>query len=1506
MKRFYLLAILVCVFVAASGPVHAGAVRYEGFNFEELKIWGQGDGHDLNDSEYKSFGFPFQFFDPGIGHGPSIFSGGYVNANGSLSFEFENHHNAVWTIGAQGKIISPFISGHCRRTIYCGQGMVDGKKAFAVTWSYNGIFVPSATFQLVLIDESALGTSSFELNYDAIDWTNIVNSFTDGSKPMMGFSNEWSQNSNTAYYQMPLNGGYLPGTDIPIPSGLAWLPYYSLNSMQEGRYVFYTNHIGGTWGPGGWREGSLPPYQNNCPYDPPGCSCGRQAPGQGGLQTNDAQGAGPSSNDPVNLATGTEIYSPAPDLDIYNPTGERVIFARSFFSSLAYKLKSSPGLSMGWVHNYDVRVTAQHDSARQYIELRYPKGSLEYLTAENPAPSAPCTFVEPPGAEYLATGIVGATVGQYTKVTLTWRDGTVWEFTPSTADPLQMVLTKITNKMGRYLTLAYDANRKLTTVTNDVDTVLLTCAYNTDGMLESITDAYDRQVCYTYTIQFPARPMWPILTTVSQIVTAGTQNPPMRYTFSYWLLYTSSPGALHTITVPSPTGTGTQTATINYDDDGRVSSRVDANGNQRVYTYNGNDSSLVQVKNSGGIMVQGWTQHYNQLRNTGATDANNKGTVQEYGDTTKPYSPTRVKGKDGNATTYTYDDRGNILTATESNGVTTTYAYDYSHFDFGRLISIHKGTHTPTTYTYYEPSGLVHTITEPRPGSTTGETVTLSYTYDSLGNLLTETRPGNNATASITITYNYTTDGTYQQAAAIRQPLTITNALGHTVHYRYDARGNRIQVVDPLGLKTEQCYNIADHLTEVKSYEAGTGTIYKRNVLAYLYVGSPCISETIYDGANTQLRQVQSSYDVEGNLLTQSGDVEAVSYTYDTLGRKKTVTDGKNNTTTYSYDAVGNLVQVTYPMGDTVRYISHDEAGRVLEQVDGNNIHTMYEYNGPQGEMTKIHYPASPALDVTFTYTTEGRRLSMTDSTGIVTYQYDESGLPLSVTTHYTGLDAKTISYTYYPNGSRQSMTLPIPGGGNGTIHYRYDAGGRITRLITPKGKTARWQYDLTRQRIQQTLGNQAWTRYMLNNRGELIRQTNYSPKGRVLSDFTDIQYDDIGNCTQFNAVFPGLPTYSGTTTYNYSSKGQLLQELSSRNGGYSRDYTYDAAQNPTLFAGVAYPNYNGNNQLNQSGFTYNGNGNPTVYKGDHLTFDPENRLTEYRNENQEILLIAGYNGNGLRASKEDGLEEKKYYLYDGEKLVAILNDSGETQTVMTWGPTGLIASNDTWYQYDLQGSVVHYMDVKGKVLSNSTYDAWGSLVDGERINNYGYNAQEGYYTDNESGITLCTYRYYDADLGRWLTRDPISYEGGLNLYCYTSNHPVNNDDPLGLIWRKPDFTVYNINGGYGVCGGVSYIVDACGKHYLCGDIGIGISWPLPVGGSVKWCWFEDRVLYDSIPYSQLLEKSITGLGFSTTISGFIVIDIGRSISTGLNWKCLGVDTNAALSVQVSRCWRVH
>ncbi len=93
-------------------------------------------------------------------------------------------------------------------------------------------------------------------------------------------------------------------------------------------------------------------------------------------------------------------------------------------------------------------------------------------------------------------------------------------------------------------------------------------------------------------------------------------------------------------------------------------------------------------------------------------------------------------------------------------------------------------------------------------------------------------------------------------------------------------------------------------------------------------------------------------------------------------------------------------------------------------------------------------------------------------------------------------------------------------------------------------------------------------------------------------------------------------------------------------------------------------------------------------------------------------------------------------------------------------------------------------LDGSGAILGTRGLTGWGEAVPGSSVSSeawLGYGGQFGYYRDNETGLYLCTHRYYDASAGRFLSRDPIGFDGGINLYGYTANNPTNWTDSDGL-----------------------------------------------------------------------------------------------------------------------------
>ena len=121
------------------------------------------------------------------------------------------------------------------------------------------------------------------------------------------------------------------------------------------------------------------------------------------------------------------------------------------------------------------------------------------------------------------------------------------------------------------------------------------------------------------------------------------------------------------------------------------------------------------------------------------------------------------------------------------------------------------------------------------------------------------------------------------------------------------------------------------------------------------------------------------------------------------------------------------------------------------------------------------------------------------------------------------------------------------------------------------------------------------------------------------------------------------------------------------------------------------------------------------------------------------------------------------------------------------FGVDGLISrrsvsgSTTTFYTFDERGNVAQRLTSSAGVQNTDLYDSYGSRTGTvSQPDPWGYEAQARYYTDAETGLILCTHRFYDPNTGRFLTRDPIGYGGGINLYGYVQNDPVNRIDPKG------------------------------------------------------------------------------------------------------------------------------
>ncbi len=848
-----------------------------------------------------------------------------------------------------------------------------------------------------------------------------------------------------------------------------------------------------------------------------------------------------------------------------------------------------------------------------------------------------------------------------------------------------------------------------------------------------------------------------------------------------------------------------------------------------------------------------------------------------------PYGSFSVVASNGKAgTSFTWDGYGNLLSETSARGTTTTYTYDYSHFALGEMTQAQEGSQAPTAYAYddtdgytdaggFHPCGLLSSVTAPLPGTTgSSQTVTTFYTYDTtsqgshgLGNVLTVTTPGNNAASAITTTYNYTSDSGYSQPAALGQPLTVTNNLGKVTHLRYDAQGNATAVKDALGNETDDTYDIRNaRLQTILPATGQTGSGHGGSQTTYLYAEpsafataqwpaatlqyGPAAAQTTYDEGNVgAVRQVVSTYGAEGETLSVSGSTEPVRYAYDALYRLKTLTDGGGHTTSYFYNAADYLYQTVYPGAqatppaaplaagsyDTITYPAYDSDGNLLSRVDGNNITTSYAYNTPESRLTDITYPAGSIGSVHLAYDAYGRRSAMTDGTGGQTYAYDDGNELTSKTVTYTGLPGQTLGYAFWPNGSRKTLTTS-----QGSFSYSYDAVGRMSSLTNPYNETSRWAYQDNGWLQTQTLGNGAVTIYTRNALGEVTRLLNQTAGGATLSDFggtTGMTYDGAGNRLTMPVSVPGAPALSGTTSYQYdygltnnpaARRGQLTQESSTRAGGYSDAFAYDATAqspggtsggpgNPTTLGAFSGVRFNADNQ--NTHYTYDGNGNQSDPSGPYA-YDPENRLT---------ILYAGSqtfasDGDGQQAwdqyNPQPGVSWRHSHVYDGEQPVLTLDNGGHVSDVTTFGPNGLVSVNSYgtsgFYTFDPSGNTSQRLTVDGSVDYSHLTSGFGvaRVHDGKYDLYDGMGAQWGYRNLNSDQVFLLGHRYYNTLYGgQFLTRDPMGYGGGINLYGYVGNNPVNRLDPQGLDFTQGDDPNHHLFCAFlgGIAGGTAGII---------------------------------------------------------------------------------------------------
>lgn len=173
------------------------------------------------------------------------------------------------------------------------------------------------------------------------------------------------------------------------------------------------------------------------------------------------------------------------------------------------------------------------------------------------------------------------------------------------------------------------------------------------------------------------------------------------------------------------------------------------------------------------------------------------------------------------------------------------------------------------------------------------------------------------------------------------------------------------------------------------------------------------------------------------------------------------------------------------------------------------------------------------------------------------------------------------------------------------------------------------------------------------------------------------------------------------------------------------------------------------------------------------------------------LIHSMGYDALGRRVRKTTA-SGTEWYVYDGDHVAFDVNSNNTIKNEYGYYPgTDALYTlkNPSWTGVAITdpriGSVIGWADTLGNLKKRYKIHAWGrTAADTGVITRYRMAGRE---YDQESGLYYMRARYYDPETGRFLSEDPIGIAGGLNLYAYSGNDPVNNRDPSGMAMEVPD-----------------------------------------------------------------------------------------------------------------------
>jgi RHS repeat-associated protein len=822
---------------------------------------------------------------------------------------------------------------------------------------------------------------------------------------------------------------------------------------------------------------------------------------------------------------------------------------------------------------------------------------------------------------------------------------------------------------------------------------------------------------------------------------------------------------------------------LTYDSVGNQVEVIDPLGNRMVMAYDNVHNMTRQTVGipSDGVEADGATTtmvYDDRNRVIERTDPLSRTTTTEYdgiGNVVKMTDPM------GFASTFVYNKNGWMTTMTDAMGGVTRYAYDPE----GETTAMTDARGHTTRYEY-DKAAQLRQVTDPLDQVTRFEyddagnqtavinalDKTTNYEYNELDLLIKETDPLGNET-----TYQY--DALRRMTARIDangittrygyNPLgwltSVTDAEGNVTTYEYDEVGNRTAIVDANGVRTTFEYNFIDQLkreinplgdTWEYSYDA-RGNMIRRvdgkwQATYYEYDKANQLIATVYGEGATSPTDVGASavtfdYDANGNEIAMHDWNGDWTYTYDKLNRRTSATDYLSRTLQWEYDEVGNRTAMIYPDGQRVE-MDYDAADQLESLTDfENRVHT-WDYD-PLGYIQAQVNPNNTRAD----------------------YAYDAAGRLTSLTN--TGADGSVIAgYTYtLDKVGNRTQTVEQRGPETVTRNYSYDDLYRLTRAQTNTGQDMRYVYDPVGNRLQKAgVPEPVIPSAVEGSQPEDTAYTYNNLNSMLTAGPTAFDYDDNGNRVRETEPLTASDYLSAALSLGAEVTGTVVTNYVYDYENRLTDVTRDLHYTVTLELGSLTVRVPYISPTMQANYVYDGYGRRV-----------EKHVTTYMTHTTVFTTPTIF----AREYGFDGLDPVMEYDYAGDTLTPTLTSAyvygNGRMVLMSRIADGV--SETYWYHYDGLGSVVALTDEAGADACQWTYDEYGNpLQDCPELNHYTYTGQE---VDPETGLVHFFARYYDSEVGVWISQD--EYRGvsrnpkSQHRLSYVENNPIKNIDVVGF-----------------------------------------------------------------------------------------------------------------------------